>query len=75
MIINLLDRKEYSGIQEDDWVVVTDSDLQKLLEDNEYTQNESYMMNNPKEKCKAMMNRYRFDFRKIFSLRKNTQQF
>ena len=73
--IHLLDsKKEYSGIQEDDWVVVTDSDLQKLLEDNEYTQNESYMMNNPKEKCKAMMNRYRFDFRKIFSLRKNTQQ-
>ena len=51
MSINLLDRKEYSGIHEDDWVVVTDSDLQKLLEDNEYTQYESYIMNKLKVKC------------------------
>ena len=50
--IHLLDsKKEYSGIQEDDWVVVTDSDLQKFLEDTEYTQYESYIMNKLKVKC------------------------
>ena len=62
--IQLLDKNNecsHSGIQEDDWIVVTDSDLQKLLEDNEYTQYESYIMNNQKVQSKAMMNRYRFE--------------